>query len=293
MAFDFDALNLINNCDEQTQIFTDEVRDVVQGALTGQIFQNPVDSLIQGSKLLIESNSGLSSTIGSALETAGGGVPGGPDLTQAKTSIENLTQILTGDPTNPDSVSFASVLTNAQNFTNRLSGRLIDNEGTVYQLANAVGIATTYNNIVNNLRLPNQDLIDNFTPAFESILPTGGGELFASVQSLNQNITGILGQYTDVSGWANNVNTINEFVTSITDATQAISQSIANVQNLVQSGKDYIDNALALIKRYGLAQLAISSALNDPCFAGELLQNVVGTPELKKSLEIIKQVGVI
>ena len=44
MAFDFDALNLINNCDEQTQIFTDEVRDVVQGALTGQIFQNPVDS---------------------------------------------------------------------------------------------------------------------------------------------------------------------------------------------------------------------------------------------------------
>ena len=114
MAFDFDALNLINNCDEQTQIFTDEVRDVVQGALTGQIFQNPVDSLIQGSKLLIESNSGLSSTIGSALETAGGGVPGGPDLTQARTAIENLTQILTGDPTNPDSASFASVVAAAQ-----------------------------------------------------------------------------------------------------------------------------------------------------------------------------------
>lgn len=290
MAFDFNLLNLEFECDQQTQQFSEDVRNIVSSALTGNIFQNPVDSLIQGSKLILENNAGLANGIGDALSTIAN--PAGP-LDDATNAINGFTNILSGDPLNPDSPSLAGALDFAQGFTDRLSGKLIDNEGTMYQMSNAVGIAATYNNIVNNLRLPEQDLIDNFSPAFESILEDGGGQLFASVQALNSNITGILGQYADVSDWAQDINRINDFVNSITDATQAISESITNVLDLIQSGKDFIDNALALIKRYGLAQLAISSVLNDPCFTGELLQNVVGTPELRKSLDVIKQVGVI
>ena len=62
---------------------------------------------------------------------------------------------------------------------------------------------------------------------------------------------------------------------------------------MVNSSKSFIDNAVAVVKRYGMVTYAMSSVLNDPCFTGELFSNVIPSPQFKEGLETIKKIGII
>ena len=274
----FDLLNLEFECDPATEELSSDVRNAISQVLDGSAFQNPIGSLIDGSKELLNANNELSRGIQDGIGDLLGGVGGSSGLQDASDALSGLQSIM-GDPNtptpfDPDNPNLNSALNFAQDYTNRLSGKLIDNEATLYSFNNAVGLAGAQNIIANNLRLPEQDLIDNFFGGFESILEDGGGQLFASVQALNGNITGILGQYADVADWGQDINKINDFVNQITDITGTITGSITNIQNLVNSGKQFFDNALSLVQRYGAWQLIASSLLNDPCFSGEVVRRV-------------------
>lgn len=274
----FDALNLEFECDPQTEKLGEDVKSAIAQVLDGSAFQNPVGFLIDASKELITANNVVSQGIQDGIGDILGGVGGSPLLEDASNALGGLQSIM-GDPNSPipfdpDNPNLNSALNFAQDYTDRLSGKLIDNEATLYSFNNAVGLAGAQNIIANNLRLPEQDLIDNFSGGFESILEDGGGQLFASVQALNGNITNILGQYADVADWANDIEKINGFINDITDITQTITGTITNVKNLIDSGKQFIDNAISLVKRYGAWQLIASSLYNDPCFAGEIVKRV-------------------
>ena len=286
-SFDFTKLNEIydNLCNQPTESLNDITRDFIKDALNQpNIFQNPVAGKLNELTQRINETSSKVNQLESILtDLMTPTSPGLPNPNPQLISIRNALSSIVGCLGN------LSVSTDTfKSYTDRLSGKVIDNNSAQYNLSAAVGIASGYNQMVNVLKEPSKKLIDNFTPPFKPLLGQGTS-LLDSTGPIATNVQRFITQNSETLGnWQNDAAKIQELTSQALKYRDDICDTANAMNNMIQASKNFIDNALGVINRYGLIRQTLAAAISDPCFTGELFQNVVSTNFMKNGIERVK-----
>ena len=208
-----------------------EQSEFLQSVIRGDVFFNPIDEALNS--ILGSINGFLDSTINV------------PQLSAVNASLGNV----------------VNVLQDFQDHGRRLSG-LIANPQNAPGLAGINSIAKTFNNI-------KDELIDHYSPFFQSIL--GPGNL--AVNFFRELIEGDFRDAFFALAAASASDPTGGAAAALLNLTESLSQAINLIDIIRQSDELVLAAALEYIGKFTLG-FSVLEMLEDPCFSQKVLQNI-------------------
>ena len=278
-----------------------QLKEILEKAISGDLFQNPVESLIQSGLTIINGFAEeMINTANTGLDSIMGEVEGTLAEVQGGLFSDNVDVKAFPDPDNPNNTLFrpetiaefverqSNNLTQSCNYfqqqTEILSGvSLTDNppSGTQYNSDGGVdgmpgitgiqNIAAGLNGVKNTLDNPDE-LFDNYSEFFGSVAGPGS-ELFTSFTSVMEgDVTAAFAAFPlNADGSINFAD--NNALADVANAYNAATNAIAAVEALINNERALALAAVEVLGRltFGFSILAM---LADPCFGRILAQKV-------------------
>jgi hypothetical protein len=165
--------------------------------------------------------------------------------------------------------------------TRRLSG-LSENPGNALGLQGIQAIANTFNNFKNSIEggTIGQDLVDNYTPFFQSVLGPGS-TVFESLDGL------LTGDFENALRNMEAAETDEEeqaAIQKVRQITESVNDIVAQVESIRLNDENQLAGALDYVAKVGLGFSVLGMA-EDPCFSQKVLQNIV-KPDVKGLLNL-------
>ena len=274
---DFNPLD--PQCDPKTQDLGQTSLDIINDVMTGNAFQNPVGSIVEGASALSRDNGGA---IQGLLDNDANAPPGTglqPETVAALQNVNNILSELNGQPGAQIGSPNAGILNNVKDATDRMSGAVNTLDANAFNQNNIVSLSDTFNSTKANLRLPGQDVIeDNFGPNFGLMFEEGGLGLMQSIGASNNILQQTLGAFTngDIQE--------NELIQQLTDLGQNLTETKDNVLGIYNQTKNNIDQMQNVVQKYGIANTLIAAVRSNPCWTGKLLKEFA-VPDLQLKLD--------
>ena len=267
-AADFDPFD--PKCDPQTQELGQTSLDIINDVMTGNAFQNPVGTITQTARAIVQDNSDV---IQGILDDNEGSLPGeglGPETVAA---LQGMNSTLSSAN---ETIGFV------KDATDRMSGAVNTLDANAFNQNNIVSLSDTFNSMKANLRLPGQDVIeDNFSQNFGLMFEDGGLGLMQSMGASNNILQQTLGSFLggDIQE--------NELVQQLTDLGQNITDAKNGALNIYNQTLDNIDQMKNMVQKYGVANTLIAAVRSNPCWTGQLLEEFA-VPGLQDKLDALK-----
>lgn len=274
---DFNPLD--PQCDPKTQDLGQTSLDIINDVMTGNAFQNPVGSIVNGAAALSRDNGGAIQELLDGQADAPLGEEYGPETIEALESMNNLLSELNGQPGAQIGSPQAGILNNIKDATDRMSGAVNTLDANAFNQSNIVSLSDTFNSMKANLRLPGADVIeDNFGPNFALMFEDGGLGLMQSIGASNNILQQTLGAF------QNGDIQENELVQQLTDLGQNLTEAKNNALGIYNQTKDNINQMKDMVQKYGVANTLIAAVRSNPCWTGQLLKEFA-VPDLQLKLD--------
>ena len=238
-------------CDLPTLPITEKQNELLQRVISGEIFENPLEGVANATQDAVnEAFSRLGSFSGTS---------------DIRESLANA----------------ADQIALMRYHTRRLSG-LSENPGNALWLQGIQAIANTFNNFKNSIEggTIGQDLVDNYTPFFQSVLGPGS-TVFESLDGL------LTGDFENALRNMEAAETDAEkqaAIQKVRQITESVNDIVAQVESIRLNDENQLAGALDYVAKVGLGFSVLGMA-EDPCFSQKVLQNIV-KPDVKGLLNL-------
>jgi len=247
-----------SGCNLPTLPLTPEENEILQKVISGEFLRSPLE--------------GMDNFATETLAGVADGIQAFANGSNTPDQQGKLTQV-------------ANIITNAQEqlrdmaiHADRLSG-VVGNPQNAQGLQGIQSIARTFNNIKNSIEggTIGQDLVDHYTPFFQSILGPGKTN-FEIIKGL------IEGDFTNALANANADEEIrNQAIEDLFNISSSIDQAVGVIKSVRLSDEAALGGALDYLAKVGLGFSVLGMA-EDPCFSQKVLQNIVN-PDLRGLLK--------
>ena len=274
---DFNPLD--PQCDPKTQDLGQSALDIINDVMTGNAFQNPVGSIVEGAAALSRDNGGAIQSLldANTEDPLGGNLD--PETVAALENVNSILSELNGTPGAQIGSPSAGLLNNIKDATDRMSGAINTLDANAFNQNNIVSLSDTFNSMKANLRLPGSDVIeDNFGPNFSLMFEEGGLGLMQSIGASNNILQQTLGAFTngDIQQ--------NELVQQLTELGQNLTETKDNALGIYNQTKENISSMKNMVQKYGVANTLIAAVKSNPCWTGQLLKEFA-VPDLQLKLD--------
>tara|TARA_R100001509_G_scaffold101430_1_gene59397 strand:+ start:4449 stop:5207 length:759 start_codon:yes stop_codon:yes gene_type:complete len=238
-------------CDLPTLPITEKQNELLQRVISGEIFENPLE--------------GVATATQNAMNDAVGRLGGFSNTGDIRESLANA----------------ADQIGLMRDHTRRLSG-LSENPGNALGLQGIQAIANTFNNFKNSIEggTIGQDLVDNYTPFFQSVLGPGS-TVFESLDGL---LTGDFENALKNMEAAETDADKQAAIQKVRQITESVNDIVAQVESIRLNDENQLAGALDYVAKVGLGFSVLGMA-EDPCFSQKVLQNIV-KPDVKGLLNL-------
>ena len=238
-------------CDLPTLPITEKQNELLQRVISGEIFENPLE--------------GVATATQNAMNDAVSRLGGFSNTGDIRESLANA----------------ADQIGLMRDHTRRLSG-LSENPGNALGLQGIQAIANTFNNFKNSIEggTIGQDLVDNYTPFFQSVLGPGS-TVFESLDGL------LTGDFENALRNMEAAETDAEkqaAIQKVKQITESVNDIVAQVESIRLNDENQLAGALDYVAKVGLGFSVLGMA-EDPCFSQKVLQNIV-KPDVKGLLNL-------
>ena len=226
------------------------------------------------------------------------------DLLGRLENFENLSEDLT--KLNNALNKFNDTLTRYKRHTDILSGVIRDPEEAYATLDQIIGVMSAYNTMKDVLKDPGARLEDNFSQAFGSLNPRIVGPFFENfsgnmneverlLNEVNYQISTPIDPFTNEPAVDANGNVVTQktliaaadTLNKIGALAGTIGRSADVVQGFIDKDRAFYIAAAAALADYALANGLVASILSDPCFGGQVVMNLITTPDARQDLQDI------
>ena len=238
-------------CDLPTLPITEKQNELLQRVISGEIFENPLE--------------GVATATQNAMNDAVFRLGGFSNTGDIRESLANA----------------ADQIGLMRDHTRRLSG-LSENPGNALGLQGIQAIANTFNNFKNSIEggTIGQDLVDNYTPFFQSVLGPGS-TVFESLDGL---LTGDFENALKNMEAAETEDEKQNAIQKVRQITESVNDIVAQVESIRLNDENQLAGALDYVAKVGLGFSVLGMA-EDPCFSQKVLQNIV-KPDVKGLLNL-------
>jgi hypothetical protein len=238
-------------CDLPTLPITEKQNELLQRVISGEIFENPLE--------------GVATATQNAMNDAVNRLGGFSNTGDIRESLANAS----------DQIGLM------RDHTRRLSG-LSENPGNALGLQGIQAIANTFNNFKNSIEggTIGQDLVDNYTPFFQSVLGPGS-TVFESLDGL---LTGDFENALRNMEAAETDADKQAAIQKVRQITESVNDIVAQVESIRLNDENQLAGALDYVAKVGLGFSVLGMA-EDPCFSQKVLQNIV-KPDVKGLLNL-------
>ena len=238
-------------CDLPTLPITEKQNELLQRVISGEIFENPLE--------------GVANATQNAMNDAVSRLDSFSNTGDIRESLANA----------------ADQIALMRDHTRRLSG-LSENPGNALGLQGIQAIANTFNNFKNSIEggTIGQDLVDNYTPFFQSVLGPGS-TVFESLDGL------LTGDFENALRNMEAAETDEEeqaAIQKVRQITESVNDIVAQVESIRLNDENQLAGALDYVAKVGLGFSVLGMA-EDPCFSQKVLQNIV-KPDVKGLLNL-------
>jgi len=242
MVFDPQLVNT-TGCDLPTLPISEQQNELLQKVVSGEVFRNPLE--------------GVATTAQNAINNAIGTLGKFDDT-------DDIQEALAGA---------ADQIALMQDHTRRLSG-LSENPGNALGLQGIQAIANTFNNFKNSIEggTIGEDLVDHYTPFFQSILGPGT----TVFESLNGLLTGDFENALKNMEAAETDSAQQAAIQSVRQITESVNDIVAQVEDIRLNDENQLAGALDYVSKVGVG-FSILSMAEDPCFSQKVLGNIVNS----------------
>ena len=241
-------------CDLPTLPITEKQNELLQRVISGEIFENPLEGVANATQ---DAMNNAFARLGNFLQ-----FDGTSDIRESLATAADQIALM-------------------RDHTRRLSG-LSENPGNALGLQGIQAIANTFNNFKNSIEggTIGQDLVDNYTPFFQSVLGPGS-TVFESLDGL---LTGDFENALKNMEAAETNDEKQAAIQKVRQITESVNDIVAQVESIRLNDENQLAGALDYVAKVGLGFSVLGMA-EDPCFSQKVLQNIV-KPDVKGLLNL-------